>query len=208
MKELLKFNWHVFCIIKNIRQHPAVFNKISMHEKILLVDNDIGILESLKEALKNNYCVITAKSGEDAVTFVKREIPNLIILDIKLGGINGLETLKIIKNIAPTVPIIMLSVIDTLNTIIKSIKLGAHNYFDKPFDINELKDAIKEAIEYYPDKIESEKCVLPSDIELFIQNIVADMVEDKMPLSPALKKFNQKYINFVFNKFRKGTGNS
>ena len=168
-------------------------------EKILLVDDDAGILESLRELLIDNYYVSTVNSGEEAIEFVKREMPSLIILDIKLNGIDGFETLKIIRGINEDVPVIMLSGIDKIKTIIDSFRFGANNYVNKPFDINELKKVVSEAVAEN-NRINSKSRILPVDLELFIKQVANDMSASDTQLDCALQKFREKYVDFVFNK--------
>jgi two-component system, response regulator, stage 0 sporulation protein F len=173
--------------------------------KILLVDDDIGILESMRESLKDNYCISTAKSGEEAIEIIKNENQNLVILDIRMDGIDGIETLKVIRSIDNTIPVIMVSVIDTLRTVVRSIKLGASDYFDKPFDINGLKKSIKEVMannEYHSDKLKSENHILPMDIEQFISDSADNMSEENIRLKNALRRFSERYIDLISSKFK------
>ncbi|MDD5687864.1 MAG: response regulator [Elusimicrobia bacterium] len=172
-----------------------------MKEKILLVDDDNGVLESVTESLSSNYFITTARSGEEAIEIIKKENQNLVILDVKLAGIDGIETLGIIKKIDSTIPVIMLSAVDTINTITRAIKLGACNYFDKPFDIDELQNAVSEALDKGRSNLQSKNQTLPVDIEVFIKNSVNDILTEEMQLENALKKFKDKYTNFVFSKF-------
>ncbi|MBN1383682.1 MAG: response regulator [Elusimicrobia bacterium] len=168
--------------------------------KILLVDDEKGVRESMKELLEEDYCVINADSGEAAVEVMKKTRPDLIILDVKLPGVDGIKTLQIIKNIDSSIPVIMLSVVNTISTITKLFKLGAYDYFDKPFSIYELKKSIKGAIDYGMRSKKCENYDVPAEIELFIKKSADDMLKDKVGLKHALERFDSEYVDLISRK--------
>ena len=107
-------------------------------EKILIVDDEEHILELLKFNVKNaGYDVITANNGIEAVKLVKSEKPALVLLDLMLPGINGIEVCRRIRKEKET-PIIMLTARDSVMDKVTGLKSGADDYLAKPFAIEEL----------------------------------------------------------------------
>ncbi|EKD39855.1 MAG: Ntr family protein two-component system response regulator [uncultured bacterium] len=114
--------------------------------KVLLVDDEADFLATLAERLETRGLKVdTATSGEDAVAKAEGEGFDLIILDLSMPGIDGLETLKRIKAKQPDVEIIMLTGQGSIRTSIEAMKLGAEDFLQKPVDISELMDKISEA---------------------------------------------------------------
>lgn len=119
-----------------------------MKIKILIVDDEVNMIWALKKALiKENYEIISAENGQVAIESLKEE-PDLIIMDLKMPKMDGMEALKRIKDINPKIPIIMMTAHGSTNTAVEAMKLGALDYISKPFDIEELKVTIIKALEY------------------------------------------------------------
>lgn len=115
--------------------------------KILVVDDEQGILDLFKKALSKEGCIVaTALNGQDAIKMVKDEDPDLVILDIKMPGMDGLETLRYIKKMNKKIIILMLTAYGTLDSAKEALKLGAHDYITKPFKLDYIKEVIKENI--------------------------------------------------------------
>ncbi|PLX81317.1 MAG: DNA-binding response regulator [Desulfuromonas sp.] len=116
--------------------------------KILVVDDEQLIRWSLEQNLKKQgYEVVTAASGEDALRMVKEEEPNLMLLDIQLPGMNGMEVLEKVKEINEEIIVIMVTALGILETAVKAMRLGAFDYINKPFNLEELAIIIKKALE-------------------------------------------------------------
>lgn len=114
--------------------------------RVLLVDDEADFLATLAERLETRGLKVeTAASGEEAVAKAEGEGFDLIILDLAMPGIDGLETLKRIKSKQPDVEIIMLTGQGSIRTSIEAMKLGAEDFLQKPVDISELMDKISEA---------------------------------------------------------------
>ncbi len=119
-----------------------------MNAKILIVDDEDLIRWSLSESLKpDGYEIITAKSGEDAVKIYIDESPDLVLMDIKMPGINGIEALKRIKQNDEYAQVIMITAFADVNTALQAMKAGAIDYIIKPFNIEEVKVIIEKNIE-------------------------------------------------------------
>ncbi len=114
--------------------------------KVLLVDDEADFLATLAERLEaRGLKVNTAANGEDAVRKVDDQNFDLIILDLAMPGIDGLETLKLIKEKQPDTEIVMLSGQGSIKTSIEAMKLGAEDFIEKPVNISDLMTKISEA---------------------------------------------------------------
>jgi len=116
--------------------------------KILIVDDEQLIRWSLEKHLqKQGYEVVTAGSGEDALKLAKEESPDLMLLDIQLPGMNGIEVLERVKEFEEEVIVIMVTALGVLETAVKAMRLGAFDYINKPFNLDELSIIVKKALE-------------------------------------------------------------
>jgi DNA-binding NtrC family response regulator len=116
--------------------------------KILIVDDEDLIRWSLAESLKaDNYEILTARSGEEALRHYSEESPDIVLMDIKMPGIDGIEALKRIKEIDEFAQVIMITAFADVNTAIKAMKAGAVDYIIKPFNIDEVKVIIEKSFE-------------------------------------------------------------
>ncbi|HEY9206895.1 MAG TPA: response regulator [Candidatus Methanoperedens sp.] len=117
--------------------------------KILIVDDEMDTLLPLKRSLEvENYIVVGASNGQEAIEKAKTEIPDLILLDLMLPGMDGYEVCARLKKdaSAKNIPIIMLTAKDTVRDTVKGLDTGADDYVTKPFNLNELKARIKSVI--------------------------------------------------------------
>jgi len=116
--------------------------------KILLVDDDQDFLSVIKKRLaKRGYAVQTVSIGLEVFEKLQAQNIQVVVLDIKMPGMNGIEVLKEIKMRFPLVQVIMLTGVPTVGCAVDSLKLGALNYLIKPVDFEELLQKIKEAHE-------------------------------------------------------------
>lgn len=112
---------------------------------ILVVDDEEVIRDFFKRTL-TEYRVMTAASGEEALLLIKNDRPDLVLLDIKMPGIDGIETLRQIKRIDRGIAVVILSAHGTLKTSIEAARLGAHDSISKPFDLGNMQSVIKDAV--------------------------------------------------------------
>ncbi|HDQ03712.1 MAG TPA: sigma-54-dependent Fis family transcriptional regulator [Deltaproteobacteria bacterium] len=118
-----------------------------MNETILVVDDEESICSSLKAIISDEgHQVIVAQSGEEAIKVVEEEVPQLILLDIWLPGMDGLETLRIIKSKYPGMMVIMMSGHGTIETAVKATKLGAFDFIEKPLSLDKVIIMINNAL--------------------------------------------------------------
>lgn len=114
-----------------------------MDKKILIVDDQNGIRVLLVEVFSvEGYKTFQASNGKLALEIVRKESPDLVLLDMKIPGMDGLDILKHIKQIDPSIKVIMMTAYGELDMIKEATDLGALTNFTKPFDIDELRIAV------------------------------------------------------------------
>lgn len=117
-------------------------------KKILVVDDEIGIRQSLKKILeKEGYEVLTASNGEEAFKVIRSDAVDLLISDIRMAGMDGLELLKVCKSVSPYTEVIMITGYASVDTAVDSMKQGAYDYITKPFKKADIVKAVQKAIE-------------------------------------------------------------
>jgi DNA-binding NtrC family response regulator len=117
--------------------------------KILIVDDELIMRESLAGWLeRDGYAVQTAPSGEDALEMLKETRFDILLVDIKMEGISGLDVLGHVKENDPDVAVVMITAYGSIPTAIEAMKRGAYDYMLKPFDPNELGVLIEKIIRY------------------------------------------------------------
>ena len=115
---------------------------------ILIIDDDDQLRVSFQRLLKEEgYGVDSAPSGETGLNLMKSKTPDLVILDVRLPGMNGLETFRRIHAMEPKLPVIIMTAFGTTETAIEATKMGAFDYILKPFDIPEMLGVIGQALE-------------------------------------------------------------
>jgi len=112
---------------------------------VLIVDDDPGVRESLRMVLKDQYEPLLVASGEEALAAVAEARPNVVLLDVLMPGLDGLEVLERIKAEDQQIPVVMLTATKTVKTAVTAMKLGAFDYVTKPFDVEELRIIIERA---------------------------------------------------------------
>lgn len=116
--------------------------------KLLVVDDEHLIRWSLEQNLKKQgYEVVTAGSGEDALQLVREEQPDLVLLDMQLPGISGMDVLGKIKEHDDDIIVIMVTANNGLGNAVNSMRLGAFDYISKPFNLDELSIVVRKALE-------------------------------------------------------------
>lgn len=144
-----------------------------MKNKILIVEDEKDILELLKYNLeKEGYKALCADNGGKALDLIKKDRPDLIILDLMLPGLNGLEICKILRKDDTTVnlPIVILTAKDTESDIIKGLELGADDYITKPFSPKVLIARIKAVLRRKEGIVEQKEEIIISDLRIDISS--------------------------------------
>ena len=116
-------------------------------DKVLLIDDEVDVQYSFRRIFNSPDLELhTASSGEEALKMIPRIQPNLVLSDIRMAGLNGLETLRRIRQIDPKLPVILMTAYGTTQTAIEAMKLGAYDYLLKPFDVPRLKQLVEDAL--------------------------------------------------------------
>ena len=140
--------------------------------KILIIDDDKLLQNSLRNILSAKYDTIIAGSGEAGMEILKTDSIDLVLLDIRLPGIDGIETLRRIKERHGNLSVVMMTAYEDIKTVVRSMKIGATDYLVKPLDIDELDIIIEKAVETLKLKREVEvlrkQCIRDFDIDNII----------------------------------------
>ncbi len=111
--------------------------------RVLIVDDEPDAVELLREFLAaKGYDTLTASNGEDALRLVKTERPHLILLDVRMPKMNGLEVLRQVRQIDQEVGVIIVTAVDEEETGRQALKLGAFDYIVKPLDLDYLERSL------------------------------------------------------------------
>ncbi|MFH1347866.1 MAG: sigma-54 dependent transcriptional regulator [Candidatus Margulisiibacteriota bacterium] len=114
---------------------------------ILVVDDEKSMRESMSMLLREDYNIKLAKSGKEAIEIVKRHPIDLVLLDIRLPEIDGIEVLKIIKGHDDSIEVIMVTAVIMVKKAVEAIRIGAYDYITKPFDIDALQEQVEKVLE-------------------------------------------------------------
>ncbi|PYJ02854.1 MAG: DNA-binding response regulator [Verrucomicrobia bacterium] len=116
-------------------------------DKLLLIEDDKDLQHSFRRTFDSPEIELTtATSGEEGLRIIPKLQPNLVLMDIRMGGMNGLETLRRLRQIDASLPVIMMTAYGTTQTAIEAMKLGAYDYLLKPFDVPKLKQIVFDAL--------------------------------------------------------------
>lgn len=132
--------------------------------KVLIVDDSEDMRVILSSVLrKMGYKILTAHNGADAVDQVGKELPDIVIMDIKMPVMDGFEAMKLMKKRFQSLPIILMTAFAEIETAVQAVKLGAYDYITKPFDNEKIVIAIKNALT--EQKLKHEVRKLKSNVE-------------------------------------------
>jgi two-component system nitrogen regulation response regulator GlnG len=116
-------------------------------DKLLLIDDEADVQYSFRRIFDSpDIQLTTAASGEEGLKLISQVKPDLVIMDVRMGGISGLETLRRLRASDAKLPVIMMTAYGTTQTAIEAMKLGAYDYLLKPFDVPKLKQIVLSAL--------------------------------------------------------------
>jgi two-component system NtrC family response regulator len=143
--------------------------------KVLVIDDD----ESLRRVLEYNlaqegYAVLTAASGEQGLDLLKKEGADLVVTDVRMAGMDGLQVLQQAHKLDPNVQVIILTAFGTIEMAVEAMKAGAFHYISKPFNRDELKLTLRKALQLKD--LERENLALRQELRarIGLDNIIAD----------------------------------
>jgi signal transduction histidine kinase len=114
---------------------------------LLIVDDEEGPRQSLRVVFKDDYNLLLASNGLDAIELARTNRINAAVLDIRMTGMSGTEVLEKLKEIQPSIEVIMLTAYETTDTIRQALRLGAFDYLNKPFDVATVRKTVAAAME-------------------------------------------------------------
>lgn len=116
-----------------------------MKDLILVIDDDVGILRAFEKILtKENFLISTSSHPEEALALISAKKPQVVIVDMKMPGVSGIDLLRQIKKTYPKLPVVVMTAYSNIFTEKEVLKLGADYYFKKPFEINTMLEKIKQ----------------------------------------------------------------
>ncbi|MGI9262463.1 MAG: diguanylate cyclase [Woeseiaceae bacterium] len=186
----------------NTQVQPVMDAEVPVEMRVLIVDDDASILGIVSEVLEDDgYTVTTASSGEAAMDILRENQFSLVMSDIRLPGINGVEVLEHVKRVSPRTNVIMITSHGSLDTSIDAIKHGAYDYLLKPFeDLSLISSAAKRAIGSYNLELERSQLIRSlklSNKELARLNGVLHGLAVRDGLTDL---YNHRYINELLDK--------
>jgi two-component system nitrogen regulation response regulator NtrX len=133
--------------------------------KVLVVDDEINITKTIKEVLEDyGFSVITLNEGSNTLGILNVEDVDLVLLDLLMPSVNGIEILKEIRKQFPMLPVVMISGHGTISSTVECIKLGAFDFIEKPISIDKLVSTVKNALKFR--ELEFEKSSYWSEYKL------------------------------------------
>jgi two-component system, NtrC family, response regulator AtoC len=124
-----------------------VETRVKSRRRVLVVDDEPGVRESLRMVLKDTYEAMAVGSGAEALETLARSSADVVLLDVVMPGIDGMQVLEELRTRFPKLPVVMLTATKTVKTAVGAMKLGAFDYVTKPFDVDELRCILDKATE-------------------------------------------------------------
>ena len=146
--------------------------------RVLVVDDELGPRESLRMLLKPSYSIQTAENGRTALDLLRRFQPDIVIMDIKMPEMDGLELLRHVKRADPSIEVVMITAYASLETVRHALTHGAFEYLIKPFSRQDLEDVVRRALER-------------RQTELGTKGQVARLVEEMRKLSSKTRELEE-----------------
>ena len=115
---------------------------------ILIVDDEERTRKILKMNLQDRYRILLARNGEEAVHYLQHETVHLVLSDLRMPGMDGLALLAYVREHFPHIPVIMITAFGSIETAVKAMKMGAHDYIVKPIKLDELEVLLEKSLNY------------------------------------------------------------
>ena len=155
--------------------------------KILIVDDEAGIRFSLEETLsRDGYQVTTAENGEAALACVAAQPFDLVLIDLRLPGMGGMEVLAALRQQSPDTVVIVLTAHASLETAVEALRQGAHDYLFKPCKTVELRDSVRRGLLSRRQKLQQRELLhqLEQHLSSSLQNLRATIAEPPAAADP------------------------
>lgn len=193
-------NWSNVQMNSRVQRRPEA--EKSTETNVLVVDDDASILGVVSEVLEDDgYVVSTAATGEEAIELLKSNQFSLVLSDIRLPGINGVQVLEHVKQKSPRTNVIMITSHGSLDTSIDAIKHGAYDYLLKPFeDLSLISSASKRAVDAF--RLDAERSQLIRSLKLSNKELarVNNVLHGLAVRDGLTELYNHRYINEIMDK--------
>lgn len=115
---------------------------------VLVVDDQMGVRRLIQEVFREvGYRVATAVHGQEALALCSVELPGLVLLDMKMPVMDGIETLRTLRHLYPELPVIIMTAVGDGDRVSEVLSMGARNCISKPFDVFELRQLVQQVLE-------------------------------------------------------------
>lgn len=177
-----------------------------MNQKLLVVDDEDVLRESIVEILNDEqYEIFQAATAESAIDLFKTNLPQLVLLDINLPDMNGLDLLQQMKLINPGVIVVMLTAYGSMETVVSAMRLGAKDYLIKPLYLEELKIAVKQLFEEISLRSDLKRFIDLSESQWSLDNIIGSSSKMKV-VKDLIAKVAKSPASTVLVQGESGTG--
>jgi signal transduction histidine kinase len=149
--------------------------EVASVNKVLVIDDELGPRESLRFLLKNEFEVLCADSVDKGISLLREKGPDLVIMDIRMPGKNGIDGLREIRAVDPNVSVMMLTGYGALETAQEAIRLGATDYLSKPFDTDDMRAAVRQYVKR--SAVEKKRGEMLQQLEDINKQLVKDLAD-------------------------------
>src|SRR5256712_435701 len=167
---------------------------------VLVVDDEIGPRESLRVILKPDYQVLVASEGEQAVQLIEQQAVDVVLLDLRMPGLSGIQVLEKIKATNPAIEVIVVTGYASYETVLEGLRLHAFDYISKPFSIPHLRDVVKRAATQRQIWQQQAKEMAEQQLHELLQNLgdVSDSLQQSLQtLSQVSHTLQKNYANLL-----------
>ena len=180
-----------------------------MHRgKILVIDDEKFIIKSLKQHLeKEGFEVLTAESGEAGIDVFKTDSPDIVLLDLNMPGIGGIETLKAMKKLNSDVIVVIITAYGDIEVAVSTIKSGAYDFVEKPFELSRISVLISKAMETVQLKREV-NYLREEKYDVYSFNKIIGQSKAMQDVITLAKKVSESDANTILIRGESGTGKS
>src|SRR5437588_10968704 len=133
--------------------------------RVLVIDDESAIRDSLKMTLEyEGYEVLGAATGQEGLSLAEREAPDLVLLDVKMPGMDGIEVLERLRSMNESVPVIVVSGHGTISTAVEATKKGAFDFIEKPFASDRVLVSLRNALDHRQLRDENRSLKKPAEV--------------------------------------------
>ena len=160
-------------------------NQGTGRSSILVVDDERGPREALRLIFERSYDVFVVESGEQALEFLRRQSVDLVTLDLKMPGMNGVQTLAGIREIVPDIDVVVVTGFGSYDAAIDAMRLHAFDFLTKPFDVGKVLSTVGRAIERRRTRTRRGPA---AELDTLIDQLLRELDELETQVSPRLSE--------------------